>query len=75
VDNGYEMTEEEVTEGACAIAVPVFDSSKRVVAALTVLGPKYRMGKKQISNALQILRDSAKEISGNIPTELIALAR
>jgi DNA-binding IclR family transcriptional regulator len=46
-----------------------------VVAALTVLGPKYRMGKKQISNALQILRDSAKEISGNIPTELIALAR
>lgn len=75
VKRGYEVSEEEVTDGARAIAVPVFDSSRRVVAALTVLGPKYRMGKQQVSNALQVLRDSARQISDKLPPELIALAR
>lgn len=75
VKRGYEMTEEEVTEGARAIAVPVFDSSKRVVAALTVLGPKYRMGNKQVLKVLEVLKDSASQIADKLAPEFIALAR
>jgi DNA-binding IclR family transcriptional regulator len=66
---GYEISEEELTEGARAIAVPVFDCFGKLVGALSVTGLKYRMGRKRLSEFLAILRDSAKQLSHKITAD------
>ncbi|AZV57662.1 IclR family transcriptional regulator [Clostridium sp. AWRP] len=44
---GYAIDDEEIEEGLYCIAVPVFDASKRVIAALSASGPKQRMLSKK----------------------------
>lgn len=75
VRRGYDFSEEEVTEGARGVAVPVFGSSGNVVAALSVSGLKYRMGKAQLINAIKILKGSAERLSSQLPLALVSVAR
>ncbi len=72
---GYDMSQEEMTQGARGIAVPVFGSTDVVVAALSVSGLKFRMGKDRLSVALKVLRNSAGRLSGKLPLELIHAMR
>jgi DNA-binding IclR family transcriptional regulator len=44
---GYAVDNEEIEEGLRCIAVPVFNASKHVVAALSASGPKERMLSKE----------------------------
>ncbi|MCH3964905.1 MAG: IclR family transcriptional regulator [Clostridium sp.] len=46
-NQGYTVDDEEIEEGLYCIAVPVFDSSKHVIAALSASGPKQRMLSKK----------------------------
>lgn len=69
---GYDVSEEEMTEGARGVAVPVFGSREVVVAALSVSGLKYRMGKEAIMKALKILKGSSEKLSGQLPPELVS---
>ncbi|MFQ5850357.1 MAG: IclR family transcriptional regulator [Candidatus Binatia bacterium] len=71
---GYDISQEELTENARGVAVPVFDSSSKVIAALTVSGPKYRMGRRQLLNTLAVLRDAARELSNKFPSEFMMAA-
>lgn len=64
---GYEISEEELTEGARAIAVPVFDCYGDVAGVITVMGVKYRMGKKQLHEILSILKGAGEKLSGKLP--------
>ncbi len=75
VRRGYDFSEEEVTEGARGVAVPVFGSSGNVVAALSVSGLKYRMGKAQLINAIKILKGSAERLSSQLPLALVSVAQ
>ena len=70
VKGGHAVSEEELTEGAVAVAVPVFDLTNQVVAALTVNGPKFRMGQKQIENAIVVLKRAATKLSHKLPSAL-----
>lgn len=46
-NQGYAVDDEEIEEGLYCIAVPVFDSSQRVIVALSASGPKQRMLSKK----------------------------
>ncbi len=72
---GYDVSEEEMTEGARGVAVPIFGSAGHVVAALSVSGLKYRMGKDAIAKALKILKGASKRLSGQLPLESVSLIR
>ncbi len=69
---GYDVSEEEMTEGARGVAVPVFGSTAVVVAALSVSGLKYRMGREAIMRDLKILKSSSQKLSGQLPVELVS---
>lgn len=63
IKQGFAFSEEELTEGAVAIATPVYDVSGRVVASLTVNGPKFRMKGQTILRHVKILKRLAQSIS------------
>lgn len=72
---GYAVSEEELTESAVAVAVPVFDIANQVVAALTVNGPKFRMTQRQIENAVIVLRQAAEKLSRRLPRAFVESVR
>jgi DNA-binding IclR family transcriptional regulator len=45
-ERGWASVREELEVGLNAVAAPVFDSDARVVAALSVSGPAYRLGEE-----------------------------
>lgn len=56
---GYAVDNEEIEEGLYCIAVPIFNSSKQVIAALSASGPKERMLAKEkhvIKKMLEVSR-------------------
>jgi DNA-binding IclR family transcriptional regulator len=61
--NGYAESEGERIGEAAAVAVPVFDSTNNVVAALAIGGPKNRMNKKARMDHLGTLKEGARELS------------
>jgi len=56
----------EVDLDAIAIAVPVFDRSKRIVAALSTAGPAFRFDGAAIEQHLSLLRQGASEIEESL---------
>ena len=41
--DGYDLSREEITEGAFALAAPILDRNSCAVAAISVSGPKFRL--------------------------------
>lgn len=68
---GYAVSEEELTHGAVAVAVPVLGIADSVVATLTVNGPKFRMRQRQIQNAVNVLKQAAVKLSHQLPREFV----
>ncbi len=60
---GYASTVEELEVGLNAVAAPVRDSSGGVIAAVSVSGPAYRLGRARLPEAGRQARDAAAEIS------------
>jgi DNA-binding IclR family transcriptional regulator len=61
--NGYVVTREEMVEGVHSIAAPVYDYTGKVVAAVTVLGPKQRFNASRIEYLIPHVIETAWEIS------------
>ena len=61
--DGYALDREEFHEGMVAIAVPVFDSRRRYVAALATHGPKQRFNVEDAMTRRSLLVESAKIIT------------
>lgn len=57
VKNGYAEDFEEHERELNCVALPVFEN-KRLVAAVGISGPAYRFGKKEIKNAITIIRQA-----------------
>jgi DNA-binding IclR family transcriptional regulator len=68
---GYEISDEELAEDVCGIAVPLFDTAGFIIGALTVSGPKYRMMRKVRSTILNILMETAKNLSNKLAPALV----
>ena len=52
-----------VTRGINALGAPIFDHERKLVAAMTVLGPERRFDVAWERNAVRVLSDSALNVS------------
>ena len=60
---GYAVTEEELELGLNAVAAPVRTFDGRVVAALSVAGPSYRMSQERLPEIAAWTRGAARQLS------------
>ncbi|EJL47284.1 IclR family transcriptional regulator [Brevibacillus agri] len=64
--NGYAVSYGEKTEGTASIAAPIIGYNQRVVGALSIGVPSYRITDELLSTLIERARQSAKEISHKI---------
>jgi IclR family transcriptional regulator, KDG regulon repressor len=62
-ENGYALDSEENEPGITCIAVPIWDHSGSVVAALSMSQPSARLHPLEQERSVQMLKKAAKEIS------------
>ncbi|MCA9866671.1 MAG: IclR family transcriptional regulator [Anaerolineae bacterium] len=62
-ERGYSVADETLEVGLVAIAAPIFDHDGRVVAALSIAGPKLRVTVDRISVIGDYVRRAAADIS------------
>ncbi len=62
-DNGYALSLEEFHEGVITIAAPIFDYQRKVIAALSIVGPKQRIQPQKVQGYAKKVMNSAMEIS------------
>lgn len=60
---GYAISHEEHQEGLSAVAAPIFDHTGRVVAAVVVSGPTYRIGANEVEAIVGAIQKTARDIS------------
>jgi len=64
--NGFAVAIDELEEELIAIAAPIKNSHKEVVAAIAISGPAFRMNKKEIPNISKALIEAAQKIHLNL---------
>lgn len=62
-ERGWACVVEELEVGLNAVAAPVYDANAQVMAALSVSGPSYRLGKEQFEEAAKQTMAAADAIS------------
>jgi IclR family acetate operon transcriptional repressor len=70
VEEGYAFTLEELEVGLNAVAAPVFAADGRVLAAVSVAGPAYRVTPQRLTELGEMTKDAGEAISrrlGYIP--------
>lgn len=65
-ERGYAYSIEEFSEGVITIAAPVYDYTGKVVAALSVVGPKQRIPQHKIPYIAKKVMSASDEISQNM---------
>ncbi len=63
---GYATTHEEHQEGLSAIAAPICGHTGRIVAVVVVSGPTFRLGPAEIDKFVQLLLETARNISAQL---------
>ena len=63
---GYAIVHEEFEEGFSGIAAPIFNHEDRVVAAVSVSGPTYRMGPGTVEQFIEPLLETTRLISSEM---------
>ena len=62
-EQGYSLDQEEFISGLVAIAVPVYDQHRQVVAALAMHGPTARVDRKRCLEMLPFLEKASRRLS------------
>ena len=63
---GFAYDRGEYDDDVDAVAAPVFDHEERVVGAVVIIAPSFRMAGSIESGSLELLNDTAAEISGRL---------
>jgi DNA-binding IclR family transcriptional regulator len=63
VDSGYAVALEEYEDGLTAVAAPIRDHSRTVVASISVSGPAFRLDQHRIDEIVPELQDAAGRVS------------
>lgn len=63
---GYAVSHEEFEEGFSGIAAPIFNHEDRIVAAVSVSGPTYRMGPGKVEHFIEPLIETTRLISSEM---------
>lgn len=67
---GYCHTKSEFIDGITAIAAPIKDHNKNVIASISLAGPIQRINGKKVSNYIDLVVDAAAQISKNMGYEI-----
>jgi len=65
-EQGYAFSLEERVMGIATVAVPIYNHTGEVVAALSVTGPKTRLTQERLLNLVPLTREAADRISSNL---------
>jgi IclR family transcriptional regulator, KDG regulon repressor len=65
-ENGYAFSAEEFSEGVITIAAPIYDYTGKVIAALSIVGPKQRIQQQKIPSFAKKVISASIEISQNM---------
>lgn len=65
-EEGYAFTLEELEVGLNAVAAPIRDASGRVIAAVSVAGPAYRVPAQRLTELGEMTKDAGAAISGRM---------
>ncbi len=65
-ETGYAFTLEELELGLNAVAAPIFDSTGKAIAAVSISGPSYRLGEAQIHEFGSLAKQAGLKISGKL---------
>ena len=63
---GHSYSYEELSEGVISIGTPIFDYTGKIVAALSVVGPKQRIHSSKIQNILHHTLRASSELSSRL---------
>ena len=63
---GFATALEEFEDGLNTIATPIYEHTGRVLAAISISGPAYRMGSSKITTYVSSLKKAAAEISNQL---------
>lgn len=65
-ETGFAHDRGEFDDDVHAVAAPVFDHEDRIVAAVVIIAPSFRMGSSIESGSLELLKDTAADISDRL---------
>ncbi|AYY12599.1 IclR family transcriptional regulator [Actinobacteria bacterium YIM 96077] len=68
---GYAIDQEENEDGVICVAVPVKDGDGRLVAAISISGPDFRVG-PEVDRLGTACRDAAEAIARDLPAGVVA---
>ncbi|MEA2066882.1 MAG: IclR family transcriptional regulator [Thermotogota bacterium] len=63
---GFALDNEEHDEGIMCVGAPIFNNKGKVVASISISGPKIRMKGQKLEKYKKLLMDSVKRISNNL---------
>ncbi|MDY0393529.1 IclR family transcriptional regulator C-terminal domain-containing protein [Virgibacillus halophilus] len=64
--NGYAYSDSEIDDGVVSYGIPIFESPGKIVASLSIAGPKERMLKKDKSEIIQAIETAKKMIESQL---------
>lgn len=70
-ERGYAYDEEEREIGSRCVAFPIYDDSGKVIAGLSITGPKDRLNDQFIEPRLEVFRKIAMEISRKMGYQML----
>ncbi len=72
VESGYAYSEQELDEGACAVAAPIVTEDRRLLAGIAIAGPLYRMTPERFSTWISLVNEAANGIANALqPPKLV----
>ncbi len=71
-ERGYAEDKEETVEGGYCIGAPVYSPEKKVIAAISISSPRFRMSPQVLERLPAIVKGTANEISVALEAELRA---
>ena len=63
---GYAVDDEECEIGAKCVAMPIVDYTSKIIAAISITGPIFRMSDEKISEILPLVIETSKKISAEL---------
>ncbi len=69
-ERGYALDNEEIERGLKCVAAPIREASGRVVAAVSISGPKFRFDEDETASLVSLVRRAAERISAAMPDEV-----
>ena len=66
VERGYAVSEQEYEEHINAVAAPIFDTDRRAVASIAIVGPSFRLSGERLPELGESIKKTADAISREI---------